>query len=104
MKFEGIYTPVITPHRDDGSIDREAFAKQIEHLITAGVHGIVNGGSTGEYYAQSMAERIEMATLAKQVIGDRVPLVVGTVSIRLEDSIASPTAHREAETAKAHRG
>ncbi len=88
MKFEGIYTPVITPHRDDGSIDREAFAKQIEHLITAGVHGIVNGGSTGEYYAQSMAERIEMATLAKQVIGDRVPLVVGTVSIRLEDSIA----------------
>lgn len=88
MKFEGIYTPVITPHRNDGSIDREAFAAQIENLITAGVHGIVNGGSTGEYYAQSMVERIEMATLAKQVIGDRVPLIVGTVAIRLEDSIA----------------
>jgi 4-hydroxy-tetrahydrodipicolinate synthase len=87
MKFEGIYTPVITPHREDGSIDREAFAAQIEKLIAAGVHGIVNGGSTGEYYAQSMAERVEMATLAKQVIGDRVPLIVGTVAIRLEDSI-----------------
>ena len=87
MKFEGIYTPVITPHREDGSIDREAFVAQIEKLIAAGVHGIVNGGSTGEYYAQSMAERVEMATLAKQVIGDRVPLIVGTVAIRLEDSI-----------------
>lgn len=87
MKFEGIYTPVITPYRGDGSIDREAFAAQIESLIDAGVHGIVNGGSTGEYYAQSMEERVEMATLAKQVIGDRVPLIVGTVAIRLEDSI-----------------
>jgi 4-hydroxy-tetrahydrodipicolinate synthase len=87
MKFEGIYTPVITPHREDGSIDRDAFAAMIEYLIGAGVHGLINGGSTGEYYAQSMDERLEMAALAKEVIGDRVPLIVGTVAIRLEDSI-----------------
>ena len=58
MKFEGIYTPVITPHREDGSIDRDAFAAQIEWLIASGVHGLINGGSTGEYYAQSMQERL----------------------------------------------
>ena len=87
MKFEGIYTPVITPHRDDGSIDRDAFAAQIEWLIAAGVHGIINGGSTGEYYAQSMEERLGLASFAKEVIGGRVPLMVGTVAIRLEDSI-----------------
>lgn len=87
MKFEGIYTPVITPHREDGSIDRDAFAAMIEQLIGAGVHGLINGGSTGEYYAQSMEERVEMASLAKDIIGDRVPLIVGTVAIRLEDSI-----------------
>lgn len=87
MRFEGIYTPVITPHRDDGAIDREGFAAMIEHLIASGVHGLINGGSTGEYYAQSMDERVEMASLAKEVIGDRVPLIVGTVAIRLEDSI-----------------
>ena len=87
MKFEGIYTPLITPHREDGSIDRDAFVAHIENLIAAGVHGLINGGSTGEYYAQSMNERIEMATLAKEAIGGRVPLMVGTVAIRLEDSI-----------------
>lgn len=87
MRFEGIYTPLITPHRDDGSIDRDAFAAQIEWLIAAGVHGLINGGSTGEYYAQSMQERAEMATFARDVIGDRVPLMVGTVAIRQEDSI-----------------
>ena len=87
MKFEGIYTPVITPHGADGSIDRDAFAAQIEYLIAAGVHGLINGGSTGEYYAQSMEERAAMARFAKEVIGGRVPLMVGTVAIRLEDSI-----------------
>lgn len=87
MKFEGIYTPAITPHHEDGSIDRDGFAAMIEHLIGSGVHGIINGGSTGEYYAQSMDERVEMAKFAREIIGKRVPLVVGTVAIRLEDSI-----------------
>lgn len=88
MKFDGIYTPVITPHREDGSVDRDALAAQIEHLIAAGVHGLINGGSTGEYYAQSIEERQEIASFARDVIGDRVPLIVGTVAIRLPDSVA----------------
>jgi 4-hydroxy-tetrahydrodipicolinate synthase len=88
MKFDGIYTPVITPHRADGSVDREALAAQIEYLIASGVHGLINGGSTGEYYAQSLEERQEIASFARDVIGDRVPLIVGTVAIRLEDSVA----------------
>ncbi|MBY5570714.1 dihydrodipicolinate synthase family protein [Rhizobium leguminosarum] len=87
MKFEGIYTPVITPYREDGSIDRDAFAKMIEYLVASGVHGIINGGSTGEYYAQSMEERIELAKLAKDVIGERASLIIGTGAIQLPDSI-----------------
>lgn len=87
MKFEGIYTPVITPYRDDGAIDRDAFCAMIEYLVKAGVQGIINGGSTGEYYAQTMEERIELATLAKQVIGKRTALIIGTGAIRLPDSI-----------------
>jgi len=87
MRFDGIFTPVITPHREDGSIDRDGFAAMVDYLVGAGVHGIICGGSTGEYYAQSMEEQIEMASLAKDVIGDRIPLVVGTVAIRLADSI-----------------
>ncbi|MES0129264.1 dihydrodipicolinate synthase family protein [Mesorhizobium sp. M0029] len=87
MKFEGIYTPVITPHHDDGSIDRDSFVMMVEHLIESGVQGIINGGSTGEYYAHTMDERIEMAKLTKEVIGDRVELIIGTGAIRLPDSI-----------------
>jgi 4-hydroxy-tetrahydrodipicolinate synthase len=87
MKFEGIYTPVITPHREDGSIDRDAFSAMLEFLVAAGVQGIINGGSTGEYYAQTMEERVELAKLAKQVIGKRTSLIIGTGAIRLSDSL-----------------
>ena len=68
MKFEGIYTPIITPFADDGSIDKKAFAEVVEYLINSGVHCIVVGGSTGEYYAQTNEERIELMNFANEVI------------------------------------
>ena len=88
MNFDGIYTPVITPYDEQGAINEAAFCAQIEFLIAAGVHGIIIGGSTGEYYAQSIIERQHTARLAVEVIAQRVPLVIGTVAIRLPDSIA----------------
>ncbi|TIP34721.1 MAG: dihydrodipicolinate synthase family protein, partial [Mesorhizobium sp.] len=78
MKFEGIYTPAVTPIGPDGQIDNAAFADVLESLIEAKVHGIIVGGSTGEYYAQSAQERFELGDYAKQVIGTRLPLVIGT--------------------------
>jgi len=87
MKFEGIYTPVITPHTEDGGIDNDGFAAVIEHLIASGVHGIIVGGSTGEYYAQTLEERIVLAKMARKIIGKRLPLIVGTGAIRQEDSV-----------------
>jgi 4-hydroxy-tetrahydrodipicolinate synthase len=51
------------------------------------VHGIIVGGSTGEYYAQSPEERFALAAYAKDVIGSRLPLVVGTGATRTEDSV-----------------
>jgi len=96
MRFEGIYTPIVTPHQDDHAIDHDRFADVAEHLISAGVHGIVLAGTTGEYYAQSPQERFELMTFAKQVIKGRLPLIVGTGAIRTEDSIIYANAAKAA--------
>lgn len=88
MRFEGIYTPIVTPYRDDDSIDRDRFAEIANHLIAAGVHGLVLAGTTGEYYAQTPEERVSLMRLAKDVVGGRVPLIVGTGAIRTEESVA----------------
>lgn len=86
--FEGIYTPVITPFFEDGSVNWEALALQVEYLITAGVHGIISGGSTGENYAQTVQERIEIAKFTRDKIAGRVPLVIGTGAMLTSDSLA----------------
>ena len=78
MQFEGIYTPLVTPYHDDFSVNEEALAQTVEHLVAAGVHGIIVAGSTGEYYAQTEAERIWMMNRCAELIGGRVPMIVGT--------------------------
>ncbi len=87
MKFEGIIPPVITPFHRDMSIDRDGVGDLIEHLISAGVHGILIGGTTGEYYAQTPEERIELMRLGREIVRGRVPLIVGVSAIRTEDCI-----------------
>ena len=37
MKFEGIYTPIITPFNKDGQIDWEVYAEVIDWQIENGV-------------------------------------------------------------------
>ena len=87
MQFNGIFPPVITPHHEDGSIDRDGFIAMLEHLVTAGVDGIIVGGTTGEYYAQSREERLELVRLAVEHVAGRLPIIVGVGAIRTEDCI-----------------
>ncbi len=94
MRFEGIYTPIVTPHDDDHGINKDRFADTVEHLIATGVNGIIVAGTTGEYYAQTPEERLELMALAKDLIKGRLPLIVGTGAIRTEDSIMFAEAAR----------
>ena len=87
MKFKGIYTPVVTPYDEDFVCNEEALAETIEFLIKSGVNGLVIAGSTGEYYAQTMKERINLMEICKNLIKSRLPMIVGTGAIRTEDSI-----------------
>jgi 4-hydroxy-tetrahydrodipicolinate synthase len=95
MNFDGIYTPAITPLKADGAIDQAGFAQVLEYLIESKVHGIVVGGSTGEYYAHSGEERLALIAQACDVVGQRLPLVIGTGAIRTEDSVQFAQAARE---------
>ncbi|HHG8775348.1 TPA: dihydrodipicolinate synthase family protein [Raoultella planticola] len=95
FKFEGIYTPAVTPYAADGTIDFRRFEEVLESLIAGGVHGIIIGGSTGEYYAQTVEERLALAEHARKVTAGRLPLIVGTGAIRTEDAIIYATHARE---------
>jgi len=88
MVLEGIYTPLITPFHADGSIDYDALADLVERLVAAGVHGLISGGSTGENYAETVEERLDLARFILERAAGRLPVLVGTGAMRTPDSIA----------------
>ena len=87
MRFEGIYTPLVTPYHTDFSVNEAALEAVVDHLVVGGVNGIIVAGTTGEYYAQTAEERVWMMNRVRDLIAGRVPMIVGTGAIRTEDSI-----------------
>ncbi|MEH6446810.1 MAG: dihydrodipicolinate synthase family protein [Oceanospirillaceae bacterium] len=77
MKFQGIYTPIITSFSADGSIDYNGWKAVIDNQINNGVHGLIVGGSTGEFYTMSKTERLEQFAFANEYIAGRVPWIAG---------------------------
>lgn len=86
-KFEGIINVITTPFDKDGSLDLEALGKHIEFVIAGGVHAILPGGSTGEYYAQSTAERREVLSFVAKKVKGRLPIYAGTNSMRSDEIV-----------------
>ena len=95
MVLEGIYTPLVTPFHADGTVDYDGLADLVEHLVAAGVHGLISGGSTGENYAETVEERLEIARFIPERTAGRLPVIVGTGAMRTPDSIALATGARD---------
>ena len=96
MQFEGIYVPIITPFDDDLAIDYEGFGEVIDWQIENGTHGIIVGGSTGEFFSLSQEERTEQLKFAAQRIDGRVPLIAGVNDLLLDRCYDLTAAARDA--------
>ena len=77
--FKGVITAMVTPFRD-GQVDYAAFEKLIEHQITAGVHGVVPVGTTGETSTLSMEEHRKVVKLCVEKVAGRIKVIAGAGS------------------------
>jgi 4-hydroxy-tetrahydrodipicolinate synthase len=73
-----VLTAVVTPFREDGSLDLDAFRRLARHLVENGSDGLVVTGTTGESPTLSDTERFELYAAALDEIGDRATVVAGT--------------------------
>jgi 4-hydroxy-tetrahydrodipicolinate synthase len=80
MQLKGIYAPIVTPFDADENINYPVLAQLIDYLIDNGISGLVPGGTTGEVYALSEAERLEIFQFVKDKVAGRVTLIAGTNS------------------------
>ncbi len=63
-KLRGILPALVTPLREDRSLDRPAFEKLLEHVYSAGCHGVYLCGSTGEGIMLPPSLRREIVEIA----------------------------------------
>jgi 4-hydroxy-tetrahydrodipicolinate synthase len=76
-KFHGVGVAITTPFLKNDEIDFQSLGKQVEHVIKGGVDYIVLFGTTGESSTISHEEKQIAAVKVLEMIGGRVPLVVG---------------------------
>lgn len=76
-KIKGTGVAIVTPFKNDSSIDFAALGRVVNHVIDGGVNYIVAMGTTGESVTLSKDEKKALVSYVVEAIDNRVPLVVG---------------------------
>jgi 4-hydroxy-tetrahydrodipicolinate synthase len=82
-----ILTAIVTPFKDDGSVDLDRFRALASHLVENGSDGLVVTGTTGESPTLSDDERFALYEAAVDEVGDRATVVAGTGTYATEHSV-----------------
>ena len=76
-KFRGTGVAIVTPFKNDSSIDFAALGRVINHVINGGVNYMVVMGTTGESVTLTKDEKKALISYVVEVTDSRVPLVIG---------------------------
>jgi 4-hydroxy-tetrahydrodipicolinate synthase len=76
-KLRGTGVAIVTPFKNDLSVDFSAFGRVVNHVIKGGVNYIVVMGTTGESVTLTKDEKKAIINYILETIDGRVPLVVG---------------------------
>ncbi|MCE1180518.1 MAG: 4-hydroxy-tetrahydrodipicolinate synthase [Micrococcales bacterium] len=97
--FGRVASAIVTPMREDGSVDLDGLQKLAAYLVDNGHDGLVVNGTTGEAPTTTDAEKVEIIKATIEAVGDRARITAGAGT--------NVTAHtvelvRQAEEAGAH--
>ena len=96
--FEGVATALVTPMKDDTSVNFERLESLVDEQIKGGVDALVICGTTGEKSTLRYDEHVKVIEVAVKAAGKRVPVIAGTGS---NDTVYSVELCNDAEKAGA---
>lgn len=76
-KFKGTGVAIVTPFKNDSSIDFSALGRIVNHIINGRVNYIVVLGTTGESATLTADEKQAVISYVLEVTDNRVPIVAG---------------------------
>ena len=84
---KGMFAALATPFNEDETLNFEALKGLIEFQIENGMHGLLIGGTTGEYHTMSFDERKQLIKASCDAAAGRIPIMAGIGCPRPCDSI-----------------
>lgn len=78
--ISGVWTALVTPMNEDGSVDYKSLEALVEQQIAGGVDGIVAIGTTGESPTLTPREHIDVIAKIHKFAAGRIPILAGTGS------------------------
>ena len=94
--FKGSIPALITPMRDDGSLDLAAWDRLLDFHLTEGSDAVVVGGTTGESPTVAADELATLIGCAKTRVAGRMPVIAGSGGNSTTRSVALSRAAVEA--------
>lgn len=78
--FTGAGVAIVTPMKENGEVDYEAFAKLIDFQVENGTDAIIVCGTTGESSTLTHEEHIDVIRFCAKQVNGRLPVIAGTGS------------------------
>ena len=97
--FRGSMVALITPMKDDGSVDEDALRRLVEFHIEQGTDAIVAVGTTGESATLDEPEHCEVIRQVVDFATGRIPVIAGTGANSTTEAISLTRCAREAGAA-----
>ncbi|WNC68148.1 4-hydroxy-tetrahydrodipicolinate synthase [Thalassotalea nanhaiensis] len=87
LKSASLITAIKTPYNHEGNIDISTYDKLVEQQISAGVDGIVVGGTTGEGHLLNWEEHLMLIGHSANKFSDRLIIVGNTGSNNTREAV-----------------
>lgn len=85
--FTGAGVAIVTPFKENGDVDYERFAEQIEYQIANKTDAIIICGTTGEASCLSHEEHLDCIRFCVDTVNKRIPVIAGTGSNCTETAV-----------------
>ena len=86
-QLKGIIVPIITPMKEDETINEQELRNQVNRMIENGIHRIFPFGTNGEGYILNEKEKEQVLSIVIDEVKGRVPVYAGTGCISTRDTI-----------------
>src|SRR5438874_7925682 len=91
MQLRGCGTALVTPFRQNGSVDEQAFKNLVSWQIESEIDFLVPCGTTGETPTLTHEEWLRVIDIVIETGGGRVPIVAGATSNNTREAVAKAT-------------